>query len=228
MPLRLRHRVLPTLVVATWALAATTGAIASSRPAQGSDARNGVGVALLAHTQLLATTPEDGSTVTAATEVVLKFSEDVNPDFVKVVVKGPGGVEADGAPVVAGVDVTQALAADLPEGTHEVTYRVVSTDGHPVSGSITFTTTMAPTPSGSPSPSPSPSATSTTANSPTARPSASAAPSPTASPSVDETSTSGPSTWQWVAFSVGVLALLVMFLVMAARSDRSASGDRSV
>ena len=225
MPLSLRHRLLPTLVVATWVLAAATGAIASTLPAQGSGARSGVAVAFLpAHTQLLATTPEEGSTVKSATEVVLDFSEDVNPDFVKVAVKGPNGVEADGDPVVAGPKVTQALAADLPAGAHEVAYRVVSTDGHPVSGTLTFTTTAAPMPSQSPSPSPSPSAASTTASSP----SASAAPSPTASASVDKTSASGPSTWQWVAISAGVLALLVVFLVMGARSNRSDSGDRSV
>ena len=47
--------------------------------------------------------------------------------------------------------MTQALAADLPAGEHIVTYRVVSTDGHPVSGTVTFTSTAAPA-SASPSP----------------------------------------------------------------------------
>ena len=95
--------------------------------------------------------PKDGATVETAQEVVLTFNEDVNPDFVAVKVTGPAGSETAGKPAVDGTAVTQALAADLPAGKHAVTYRVVSTDGHPVSGTVTFTSTAAPA-SASPSP----------------------------------------------------------------------------
>ena len=106
---------------------------------------------LALHAQLLGSSPKDGSTVATAEQVVLTFNEDVDPTFVKVSVKGPDGSETAGKPTVADREVTQALAADLPAGEHVVTYRVVSTDGHPVSGSVTFTSTQAPA-SATPSP----------------------------------------------------------------------------
>ena len=106
---------------------------------------------LALHAQLLGSSPKDGSTVATAEQVVLTFNEDVDPTFVKVSVKGPDGSETAGKPTVADREVTQALAPDLPAGEHVVTYRVVSTDGHPVSGSVTFTSTQAPA-SAAPSP----------------------------------------------------------------------------
>ncbi len=127
------------------------------------------------HTKLLVSTPKDGSTVETVRVVTLKFSEDVNPTFVTVEVAGPSGDETDGAATTAGGTVTQPLTGDLSAGQHVVTYRVVSTDGHPVSGTVTFTTTATPA-----SASPSASATPTAAT-PTPEPTASvvAAPQPT-------------------------------------------------
>ena len=77
--------------------------------------------------------------------------------------------------------MTQALAADLPAGEHTVTYRVVSTDGHPVSGTVTFTTTAAPA-----SASPSATATATPTPSPTVAAVASPEPTVTADPALGE------------------------------------------
>ena len=96
------------------------------------------------HASLLGSTPKDGSTVDTAGEVVLEFNEDVDETFVEVTVEGPDGSEVQGEPEVDGRAVTQALSSDLPAGEHRVTYRVVSTDGHPVSGTLTFTSTVAP------------------------------------------------------------------------------------
>ena len=124
---------------------------------------------LALHAQLLGSSPKDGSTVATAQQVVLTFNEDVDPTFVRVSVKGPEGSETEGKPTVSDREVTQALAADLPAGEHVVTYRVVSTDGHPVSGSVTFTSTQAPA-SASPSP---------TTTTPAPSPSASSVASPT-------------------------------------------------
>ena len=113
------------------------------------------------HARLLGSTPEDGSTVDTADEVTLEFNEEVDPTFVQVTVEGPGGSQVEGGPEVDGRAVTQALSPGIPAGEHRVTYRVVSTDGHPVSGTVTFTTTAAPSPSPEPTASvtPSPSAT---------------------------------------------------------------------
>ena len=126
---------------------------------------------LALHARLVGSTPRDGSSVDTAQEVTLAFDEDVDPTFVKVAVQGPDGSETAGSPRVSGREVTQALATDLPAGAHVVTFRVVSTDGHPVSGTLTFTTTAAPTRSPEP----------TASASSTASSSASAAPSPSAS-----------------------------------------------
>ena len=99
-----------------------------------------VAPAVLAHAQLLSSDPKTGASLPTADEVSLTFSEDINPDFVQIVAEGPDGDVADGDPLVAGAVVTQPI---LPTGSglHTVTYRVVSNDGHPVSGSVTFTLT---------------------------------------------------------------------------------------
>jgi hypothetical protein len=151
--------------------------------------------------------------VKTATKVVLTFNEDVNPDFVAVKVKGPQGSETQGKPTVDGTTVTQALAADLPAGKHAVTYRVVSADGHPVAGSLTFTTTAAPA-------SASPSATPTATPTPSASPSASASVAPSPTPTVttepaSQGSGGGVSTWLVV---VGVAVLVALGLGAAWRT----------
>ena len=108
--------------------------------------------ALPFHARLTASTPADGSTAQTVEEVVLTFSEEVDPSFVAVTVEGPDGEETDGAPVVDGRSVTQPLASDLAAGRHVATFRVVSADGHPVSGTVRFTTqapsSTQPSPSG--------------------------------------------------------------------------------
>ena len=159
---------------------------------------------LVTHAQLLATSPADGDTVEAVAEVTLTFSEDVNAQFVQVQVQGPGGDEADGEPAADGRDVTQALSPDLPAGEHRVTYRVVSVDGHPVSGTFAFTTTVDPA---APSP---------TASAASAEPSGTPSPvaSATATPTVDAApaAAAAGSTPGWV---VPALVVLVVAPVLA-------------
>ena len=158
-----------------------------------------------AHAKLESMTPADGSTMAAPpTKVVLTFNEDVNPDFVAVKVTGPEGSESAGKPAVDGTAVTQSLAADLPAGKHTVTYRVVSTDGHPVSGTVTFTSTAAPA-SASPSPTASPTASATPTPSPTASVVASPEPTVTAEPASQE-SDGGATPW----LVVGAVILLAV------------------
>ncbi len=167
--------------------------------------------ALPVHARLVSTTPAAGSTVATATEVVLTFSETVNETFVEVRVDGPAGDEADGEPTVAGTAVTQALAADLPAGEHTVTYRIVSVDGHPVSGTLSFTTTdeaATPTPTGTPTPSV-----------PTVAPSASnAAPAP--SPATAPTAAAGTPGWVLPAAFLTLVALLATGGALLARTRR--------
>jgi methionine-rich copper-binding protein CopC len=164
-------------------------------------------VALPAHAQLVSTDPADGDTRDTVAEVTLTFSEEVNAKFVQVQVDGPSGDEADGAPATDGPVVTQALVPDLPSGEHTVVYRVVSVDGHPVSGTFSFTTTDGP--SESPSPTTSPSEATSAAGTTTSPPAVS---SPEPSVSAAPTSTSSPGTPGWL---VPVLIGLVVLVLLA-------------
>ncbi|MEJ7725783.1 MAG: copper resistance protein CopC, partial [Actinomycetes bacterium] len=55
-----------------------------------------------------------------------------------VVTASDGTVVSDGDPDVDGQHVRQALASSLPDGEYQVAYRVVSADGHLVTGATRF------------------------------------------------------------------------------------------
>lgn len=116
-----------------------------------------------AHNELRSSNPADGAALTALPPaVVLTFAENADPRFVRIAATGPDRRSlAAGAPVVTGAVVRQPLAAGTASGTYTVAFRVVSRDGHPVQGSVTFTATLPATgggPSGAaPSPSTAPS-----------------------------------------------------------------------
>lgn len=94
-----------------------------------------------AHDQLTGSEPADGETVDEAPdEVVLTFSGEIAELGAQVVVADPDGATvSEGDPEVVGTEVTQALVPDLPAGDYEVTWRVTSEDGHPISGTFGFT-----------------------------------------------------------------------------------------
>ena len=112
----------------------------------------------LAHNELLSSDPVDGASLSTAPEAVsLTFAERADAKFVKIAVTGAGGTSVTrGAAQVAGTRVSQPLGA-LDAGKYTVAYRVVSVDGHPVSGTVTFTLTQAagasPTVEATPTPS---------------------------------------------------------------------------
>ncbi|QOR71316.1 copper resistance protein CopC [Ruania alkalisoli] len=96
-----------------------------------------------AHSALISSDPEDGAVLdTPPTEVVLTFNEDILEMGTSIEVTGPDGAEAgEGDPVLNGPEVTQPLAADLAAGEYTMIWRVVSADGHPIDGELTFTAT---------------------------------------------------------------------------------------
>lgn len=91
----------------------------------------------LAHAALLHSEPADGATLARApAAVTLTFNEPVAPTSVHVV--GPGHPDlAPRAIHVRGAAVTVELPP-LGEGTHALSWRVISTDGHPVGGVVAF------------------------------------------------------------------------------------------
>nr|WP_275408014.1 copper resistance protein CopC [Streptomyces sp. SID14515] len=71
--------------------------------------------------------------------VTLTFSDPMDQKYAKVAVTGPDKQPAaQGLPRVDGKRVTIALDPQAPAGAYSVGYRVVSADGHPVSGSYSF------------------------------------------------------------------------------------------
>lgn len=102
--------------------------------------------AATAHTDLLFSTPDDGAVLAAApAEVVLTFSEELLPGAVEVSVQDSAGVVVTvGDPRVAGSDVIATWPPGVVGPEFTVNYRVVSADGHPVTGSIGFTVTADP------------------------------------------------------------------------------------
>ena len=95
------------------------------------------------HAGLAFSNPEDGATLDVAPEeVVLTFTEELLSDLVEISV-----LDSQDNPVVVtevpqtpppGTDVKVPWPADLPPGEYSVAFRVVSADGHPVTGRVTF------------------------------------------------------------------------------------------
>jgi hypothetical protein len=180
-----------------------------------------------AHNELIASSPTDKTTLdTAPTEIVLEFDQPVQTEFGLVAVLDATGLHHEqGEPEVVGSTVTQALGA-LNAGSYEISYRVSSADGHPITGTLTFTVAS-------------------TGSTPEATPkvsSGSAAPSPTpsdlhegmdhgdhASPStepVDTTDVGGTSSLLLGVGGVAAAAALaaVVYFAMGGRGPREAEG----
>ena len=91
-----------------------------------------------AHAALVSVTPRDGSLLTVApTSVQLRFNEAVTAGAVNLV-DAEGKVRGDATVKAAGPAIEVTVPASLPNGTSVVSYRVISQDGHPVAGSVTF------------------------------------------------------------------------------------------
>lgn len=92
----------------------------------------------LAHAQLLAADPADNAVLQAWPEAVtLTFNEPVT--VLAAALIGPDGGRED---LLAGATGGEAVAVSLPtgggQGTHIVSWRVISADGHPIAGSLVF------------------------------------------------------------------------------------------
>ncbi|MGI8418713.1 MAG: copper resistance CopC family protein [Nakamurella sp.] len=103
----------------------------------------GVGLALpaSAHDVLTGSNPADGSTVSAApSTITLTFDQPVQNYQPVLTVTGPNGNRfSSGAPSVAGDVVSIAVTGAGPAGKYTAAWRIVSADGHPVSGEISYT-----------------------------------------------------------------------------------------
>jgi len=92
-----------------------------------------------AHASLVSSDPAEGELLTEAPDAVtLTFDERVSvvDDGIRAYDAAGDALEVDAA--ARDAVVTAGLPDDLADGTYVVTWRVVSSDGHPVAGSVTF------------------------------------------------------------------------------------------
>ena len=171
-----------------------------------------------AHDALIETDPASGATLDALpAQITLAYSAAVLDEAggnAVTVTDAAGTSLTDGDPTVDQNIVTQRLAGQA-SGTITVTWRVVSSDGHPVSGEYTFVVT------GAASPTPTP----TTAI-PSATPTASESETAVTAVPISAPAEEGANPWPWVisgAALVVVIALVVWLLGARARQQRKAA-----
>jgi methionine-rich copper-binding protein CopC len=166
------------------------------------------GAPAAAHTDLQSSAPADGEALTTAPDTVtLTFATAVASQFAQVTVTGPDGRSVTtGETTVEGAVVRQPVSPN-GDGAYVVAYRVVSDDGHPVSGELGFTLTgsgAAPAPTQAEGP--------TEASAPVP-----STPAPaTASPAADSDTSEGDGWGLWLLL-IGVVAVFVVGTVLALR-----------
>ncbi|TQJ59951.1 hypothetical protein FBY30_2208 [Arthrobacter sp. SLBN-83] len=98
-----------------------------------------------AHDALESSDPANGATVQSVpAKIGLTF--DHTPIAINSIVRvedSTGTDQADGAVEIVDNHVTQAVKAGAPAGKYTVVWRVVSSDGHPIEGTFTFTANSA-------------------------------------------------------------------------------------
>ncbi|MBD8023888.1 copper resistance CopC family protein [Microbacterium gallinarum] len=180
-----------------------------------------------AHDELIGSSPSADSTVEGVpAQLALTFSGAIATDAgaSEVAVTDAAGTSLiDGAPTAQDNVLTQPLTGEA-SGEITVLWKVVSSDGHPISGRFAFTVTPASTPTptatGTPAPTPTPTETSEPTQEPTATPSATV-------PADSETT--GSDVWPWVLVGIVVIALgggIAYLLVSRARREKTLADNR--
>lgn len=154
----------------------------------------------LAHNVLISTDPAKGASIEAGpAKITLTFDQFVqNADVNQIAVTGPGGGQwAEGQAKVDGSVVSVPLRPLGPAGEYKIGYRILSADGHAVTGESTFTLAKA--------------GTGTPASAEAAR--------GTGQTTAESTSDSGVPIWVWIA---GAVVLLGVGLTVALRTGSKA------
>lgn len=164
-----------------------------------------------AHDEMTASTPEDGATLDEAPEAMkLEFSGALQQMGSEVqVTSGDENVTVD-EPVIAGQTITSALPDEMPAGKYKVVWRVVSSDGHPISGESAFTITSNKTGK------PAPASTKTEHN---VADNETATTTPAAADASNEASDSGISLTLVILLGLGVAAIIVIVTIIVIRKD---------
>ncbi|MCT1558401.1 copper resistance protein CopC [Helcobacillus massiliensis] len=186
--------------------------------------------AALAHDSLTGSSPADGESVATADSITLTYSAEPLDLSARVVVKDSvGTVLFDGAPTIDGTSVTADFSEAPAAGPVTVDWRVVSSDGHPIEGTTTFTVTeggAAASDGGGEESAPAASA------SPSSQPADASSSAPAASEADEETDGDDGGTGKSLIAAAVVVAaaLIVGIVVLVTRKDKnpdrgSAAGD---
>ncbi|GAA2447568.1 copper resistance CopC family protein [Agromyces soli] len=176
-----------------------------------------------AHDELLGSAPATGDELaTAPADVSLRFSDEVLPLGAAIVVADADGADWTASAVSLEGDTVRAeLRSGMPDGRYEVRWRVVSSDGHPITGLVPFTVGDAP-------------AASEPGGAPAAEPDAEAPDAVTPAPAQDEsTDASGPEpgldptirTLLLAAGGAGAALLLWLAVHLAGRKRTGATNE---
>jgi methionine-rich copper-binding protein CopC len=100
----------------------------------------GVAAPAQAHDQIISTSPsEDGHVDVAPSEVSMVYTDSlIEVGAVVLVMDDTENDWADGPVALDGPNAAQAIKAGMPDGVYQVRWRVVSSDGHPISGVYDF------------------------------------------------------------------------------------------
>ncbi|MET0736511.1 MAG: copper resistance CopC family protein [Microbacterium sp.] len=174
-----------------------------------------------AHDELIGSDPASGATLDASpAQLTLTFSAEIadDPGATEVQVTDAAGTALAGAPSAQDNVLTVPLEGEA-SGAVTVLWKVVSSDGHPISGEFAFTVTPAVTPTETPTATPTPEPT------PSEEPSETATPS--APPATEDSSTS--DAWPWIiggVLLVAVAGAVVYLLVSRARREKALAEER--
>lgn len=170
----------------------------------------GWGPSAYADAALTSTSVKNGATLDAVPKAVtFTFNEEIQARFTRVNVTGGDGAVKVATSTTNGAKVSQELPATLPDGDYTVAYRVVSADGHPVSGKVSFTLDL---------PEPAPSATATSAPASAAVPTTAAStPGAIAAVPTSEDADGAGGWWLWLLGALVVTGVLAVVLVGRSR-----------
>jgi methionine-rich copper-binding protein CopC len=162
-------------------------------------------VPVVAHADLVASSPAAGSTVTSAPDlsIVLSFSEALK-DGSKADVVGPGGATVGTATIDANdnTKLTWSPAAALPPGSYTIRWTSIATDGDVLRGTIPFTVVAA------------------ASTPPSSAPTATASPAPTAAPTPSPTPDDSSAAGAVVVPVIGALLVIALLAVALLRRRR--------
>lgn len=179
-----------------------------------------VGGPAAAHDVLLSSDPEDGASLEVAPEeLTLTFNNPPSEIGAEIVVLDADGVDhASGDPVFDGTDVRQEVDPDAPAGEYHVQWRVVSSDGHAISGELAFTVRTGPEPEPEPA---------EEETAPTTEPEVTSEPDPEATTTAadgdgDPNAAGEEGTgWPAIGLTVAGLAVLAAVITLVVRRSRS-------